>query len=144
MNRGKFLRERLVEVSLEWQNEMGVSPSITSTISEYDASVLVGCPYEEYCLDGVEKTAVRKGYDFVYNNIRYQVKACRPSGKKGSKITRIPKVTNYEWDFLICIIYDVQYNIVEAWKWNVDDYKKELDSKTRISIQDIREGVKLA
>ena len=64
------------------------APSITSVISEFDASTLVGCPYDEYCKDGVHKTAVTSGHDFIYNGVRYQVKACRPSGKKGSKITK--------------------------------------------------------
>ena len=40
--------------------------------------------YSDYMKD---KTAVAKGTDFVYRNIMYQVKANRPSGKKGSKVT---------------------------------------------------------
>ena len=59
--------------------------------------------YSDYMRD---KTAVAKGTDFVYRNIRYQVKANRPSGKKGSKVTMVPKASNYEWDRLIWILYD--------------------------------------
>ena len=36
-----MLRDKLVEVALEWQSKFGVSPSITSTVSEYDAAMLV-------------------------------------------------------------------------------------------------------
>ena len=102
-----MLRDKLVEIALQWQERFGVAPSITSAISEYDAAILVGMPesiYSEYMQD---KTAVSKGADFVFNNIRYQVKANRPSGKRGSFVTMVPKVSNYEWDKLIWILYDL-------------------------------------
>ena len=46
-----------------------------------------------------DKTAVSKGADFVYKNTRYQVKANRPSGKKGSRVTMVPKASNYEYGY---------------------------------------------
>ncbi len=143
MNKGNILRNELIKISLEWQKEMGVAPAIVSSVSEYDASVLVGCPYEEYCQDGIKKTAVTKGYDFIFNSIRYQVKACRPSGKKGSNITMGPKVKNYEWDKLIWIIYDCKFNILEAWEWNLNEYRTEFEFKKRLSPEDMRRGKKL-
>ena len=85
------LREKLVEIALQWQERYGVSPSITSTVSEYDAAMLVGMTDSEYSEYMQDKTAVSKGADFVHNGVRYQVKANRPSGKKGSFITMVPK-----------------------------------------------------
>ena len=117
-----ILRDKLVNIALEWQDSFGVAPSITSALSEYDAAMLVGMPENEYSEYMKDKTAVSKGADFVFNNIRYQVKANRPSGKKGSFVTMVPKASNYEWDKLIWILYDKNYVIQEAWEWCVKDY----------------------
>ena len=87
-----------------------------------------------------DKTAVSKGADFVYKNTRYQVKANRPSGKKGSRVTMVPKASNYEWDKLIWILYDKEYEIQEAWEWSVQDYKLDFDNKKRLSPDDYRKG----
>ena len=104
------LRDKLVDIALQWQACFGVAPSITSSISEYDAAMLVGMSEKEYSDYMKDKTAVAKGTDFIYKNIKYQVKANRPSGKKGSFVTMVPKATNYEWDRLIWILYDKNYN----------------------------------
>ena len=101
----KSLRDRLVETALEWQGKYGVAPSITSTISEYDAALLVGVPDAEYVDQGKTRTAVSRGCDFIYEGKRYQVKANRPSGKSGSRVTLVGKARNYEWDYLIWILY---------------------------------------
>lgn len=79
------LRDKLVDIALQWQASFGIAPSITSSISEYDAAMLVGMSEKEYSDYMRDKTAVAKGTDFVYRNIRYQVKANRPSGKKEVK-----------------------------------------------------------
>ena len=42
------LRNNLVDVALQWQEEYGVAPSITSAVSEYDAAMLVGMKESEY------------------------------------------------------------------------------------------------
>lgn len=34
------LRDKLVDVALQWQASFGIAPSITSSISEYDAAML--------------------------------------------------------------------------------------------------------
>ena len=83
MDKKVKLRDILVDVALQWQASFGIAPSITSSISEYDAAMLVGMSEKEYSDYMRDKTAVAKGTDFVYRNIRYQVKANRPSGKKG-------------------------------------------------------------
>ena len=113
------LRDKLADIALQWQASFGVAPSITSSISEYDAAMLVGMSEKEYSDYMRDKTAVAKGTDFVYRNIKYQVKANRPSGKKGSFVTKVPKASNYLWDKLIWILYDKNYMMQEAWEWNV-------------------------
>lgn len=134
------LRNKLVEIALQWQERYGVAPSITSTISEYDAAMLVGMSENEYSAYMKDKTAVNKGSDFVFNNTRYQVKANRPSGKKGSFVTMVPKAANYEWDRLIWILYDKNYVIQEAWEWEVEEYKDAFDTIKRLSPDHYRKG----
>ena len=134
------LRNKLVEIALQWQERYGVAPSITSTISEYDAAMLVGMSENEYSAYMKDKTAVNKGSDFVFNNTKYQVKANRPSGKKGSFVTMVPKAANYEWDRLIWILYDKNYVIQEAWEWGVEEYKDAFDAIKRLSPDHYRKG----
>ena len=134
------LRNKLVEIALQWQERYGVAPSITSTISEYDAAMLVGMSENDYSAYMKDKTAVNKGSDFVFNNTKYQVKANRPSGKKGSFVTMVPKAANYEWDRLIWILYDKNYVIQEAWEWGVEEYKDAFDAIKRLSPDHYRKG----
>ncbi len=135
-----MLRDKLVEISLEWQERFGVAPQITTVLSEYDSAMLVGMSEKEYSDYMQDKTAVQKGFDFIFNGIRYQVKANRPSGKIGSFVTMVPKATNYNWDKLIWILYDKNYVMQEAWEWNVDDYKTAFDSIKRLSPAHYRKG----
>ena len=142
MKRSELARE-LVEISLEWQKCYGVAPQITSTLSEYDAAMLVGMPEDEYKKYMADKTAASKGCDFEWNKKRYQIKGNRPSGKPGSTVTKVPKANNYDWDILIWVLYNTQYEIEEAWLWNVADYKNAFDKKERISPKDMRNGEKM-
>jgi len=77
------------------------------------------------------------------NGKRYQVKANRPSGKPGSKVTLVGKARNYDWDFLIWIHYTVEYQIQEAWLWSVFDYKASFAAVQRLSPEHMRQGEKL-
>lgn len=140
----KSLRDKLVKVALKWQKDFGVAPQITTSISEFDAAImLVGVPENEYSNFMQDKTAVRKGFDFEYKNKRYQIKANRPSGKPGSKITLVPKARNYEWDILIWLLYDKYYVLQEAWQWEVNNYKAMFQKKKRLSPSDYRKGKSL-
>ena len=69
MDKKVKLRDILVDVALQWQASFGIAPSITSSISEYDAAMLVGMSEKEYSDYMRDKTAVAKGTDFVYRNI---------------------------------------------------------------------------
>jgi hypothetical protein len=138
------VRQQLISAALEWQHLFGVAPQITSAVSEYDAAIsLIGCPIDDYYNYMKDRTAVTKGEDFVHNGKKYQVKANRPSGKRGSRVTMVPKAKNYDWDYLIWILYDTGYNICEAWLWNVDDYRKLFDSVSRLSPDHMRKGKRL-
>ena len=134
------LRTILVDVALKWQERFGVSPQITSTVSEYDAAMLIGMSENEYSDYMKDKTAVSKGADFVFKNVRYQIKANRPSGKPGSKVTMVPKANNYEWDKLIWILYDKHYVMQEVYEWDVESYKNLFDKEKRLSPDDYRKG----
>jgi len=83
----------LVEAALQWESHFGVAPSITSTISELDAALLVGMKESDYCAFEKTRTPVSKDFDFTFKKIRYQVTANRPSGKKGSKVTLVSQKT---------------------------------------------------
>ncbi len=88
-------------------------------------------------------TSVQKGYDFKHRGKRYQVKANRPSGKPGSVVTWVPKATNYEWDYLIWLLYDREYVIQEAWLWEVDAYRAAFHEVGRLSPKHHRGGQQL-
>ena len=137
------LRKKLVEVALEWQKRYGVAPAITSAVSEYDAAMLSGMSDEQYSAYMQDKTAVARGHDFIFEGVKYQIKAHRPSGKPGSRITNAGKARNYEWDALIWIRYSVNYEIEEAWLWDREAYIENFDEKTRISPDDMRKGKRL-
>ena len=137
------LRKKLVEVALEWQKRYGVAPAITSAVSEYDAAMLSGMSDEQYSAYMQDKTAVARGHDFIFEGVKYQIKAHRPSGKPGSRITNAGKARNYEWDALIWIRYSVNYQIEEAWLWDREAYIENFDEKTRISPDDMRKGKRL-
>ena len=138
------LRQKLVDTSIEWERSFGNAPSITCVLSEFDAAHLIGCPIELYSSSMQGFTSVQRGYDFKFNNLRYQVKGNRPSGKRGSFVTLVPKAKNYEWDFLIWILYNPKYEIQEAWLWEVSAYKANFDNINRLSPSHYRQGTRLA
>ena len=137
------LRDRLVAIALEWEGTFGVAPSITSTLSEYDAACLIGHTNESYGKACIGRTAVTRGCDFICNGLRYQVKANRPSGKPGSFVTLVSKASNYEWDRLIWILYDRYFVIQEAWQWEVSQYREAFHVRNRLAPVDMRKGKRL-
>lgn len=127
------LCQQLIDVTLEWETRFGNAPLITTVLSEHDAAMLVGMTEEEDSAAMAGVTAVQKGYDFRYQGGRYQVKGNRPSGKPGSFVTWVPKATNYEWDYLVWVLYDARYVIQEAWLWEVVAYRNEFHEVKRLS-----------
>jgi len=134
------LRSRLVAVALEWQHHFGVAPQITSAISEYDAARLLGHTDVTFSEDCVGRTAVSRGADFTWGDLRYQVKANRPSGRPGSPVTKVAKASNYDWDKLVWLLYDRGYVLQEAWEWESIAYRDAFDSQAHIRPHDMRRG----
>lgn len=137
------LREQLVSVALRWEERFGNAPSITASLSEFDAAILVGLTEAQYSAAMAGATAVQKGHDFNHNDKRYQVKGNRPSGKPGSFVTRVPKATNYDWDHLVWDLYDRAYVIQEAWLWDVETYRLSFHEVGRLSPAHHRRGQRL-
>jgi hypothetical protein len=140
VKRDHILREKLVEIALAWQDKFGVAPSVTSSISEYDAAVLIGMTEDEYSEYMQDRTAVSRGHDFIFRGIRYQIKATRPSGRPGSKVTNVPNPTNREWDKVIWVSYDKDYKMLEAWEWDIESFNKRFQPKERLSPKHYRQG----
>ncbi len=139
----KNLRSKLVSNALKWEKAFGNSPAITSVLSELDAALLVGCSMKQYSANMQGTTAVQPGHDFIFNGARYQVKGNRPSGKPGSFVTLVPKAKNYNWDFLVWVLYNQQYEIQEAWLWDVKTYRAAFHLIKRLSPAHYRQGTKL-
>lgn len=137
------LRDTLVETALAWEKMYGNAPAITSVLSEFDAAMMIGLTPEQYSATMQGATTVQRGFDFRFNGSRYQVKANRPSGKPGSFVTIVPKASNYDWDYLIWILYNPRYEIEEAWLWNVNDYISAFDQIKRLSPAHYRKGQRL-
>ena len=130
-------------IALEWEAAFGVAPQITAAISEYDAARLVGHSESSYSQDCIGRTAVSRGSDFSWCGVRYQVKANRPSGKPGSPVTKVAKVSNYDWDKLIWLLYDRHYVLQEAWEWDVAAYREAFHAQAHVRPPDMRRGRRL-
>lgn len=134
------IRERLVQIALEWEARFGVAPAVTCAISELDAALLVGCDERAFAGQRRARTAVTAGFDFEHGGRRYQVKANRPSGKPGSTVTLVGKAKPDGWDRLVWILYDPAYRIVEAWEWERAAYVDAFQARERVRPADMRRG----
>lgn len=117
-----------------------MAPHATNNIAELDAALLIGMTEDEYAVDCAERTAVTEGFDFRHNRIRYQVKANRPSGGNGSRVTLVSAAKNYDWERLIWILYDPAYQVAEAWLWEREDYEARFANARRLSPDDMKIG----
>jgi len=52
-------------------------------------------------------------------------------------VTLVAKAHNYDWDKLIWIRYNRNYEIQEAWEWNVEDYQKAFEARSRVGPKDM-------
>ena len=134
------LRQQIGDAALAWEARFGNAPLITTVLSEYDAAMLVGMTEEQYSAAMVSATSVQRGYDFMHQGRRYQVKGNRPSGKPRSSVTKVPKAKNYDWDILVWIHYDSKHVIQEAWLWEVDAYREAFHEVKRLSPSNYRRG----
>jgi hypothetical protein len=137
------LRDRLVSTALEWQHRYGNAPAVTGALGEYDAAMLVGCNEREYRTQMQTRSVVAPDYDFEHQGRRYQVKATRPSGRRGSEVTKVPRPGDHGWDFFLWLNYDERYDLKEAWRWRMSRFRSRLGHKTRLSPSDLRQGTQL-
>ena len=105
--------------------------------------MLVGLSEDQYSESVRGQTAVQKGYDFLVKGTRYQVKANRPSGKPGSKVTIVGKPRNLDWDILIWLHYDPLFVLQECWSMDVEQFAQELWTLKRLSPDHYRRGRRL-
>jgi hypothetical protein len=137
------LRDRLVAAALEWESAYGVVPRIGSAVSEYDAATrLVGMSEAEYSAAMQGVTAVQKQVDFTFDGLRFQIKHNRDNPL--CPCTKVPKAPRpYEWDALIWILYTPEFEIAEAWLWDVESYREALDAVPHVRPQHMRMGERL-
>jgi len=141
------IRDTLVQTVLKWEETFGFFPGqagITAAISEYDAARKLGLNEVDYQASIPDRTAVSRGYDFIFRNERIQVKANRPSRRPGSAVWNVgKKVKTDGWDILIYILYDEDYVIQKAYKFKSDEYQRMFSDKTSLRLEDMRQGTSL-
>lgn len=134
------LRDRLVSIALEWQRAYGNAPAITGALGEYDAAILVGCTEDDYQTQMRERSVVARDYDFMHQGLRYQVRATRPSGRRGSSVTLVPKPHRCEWDYFVWVHFHPDFRLREVWRWSVADFRTQLGNVDRLSPSHVRRG----
>ena len=137
------IRDQLVSIALDWQRIYGNAPSITGTLGEYDAAMLVGCSEDAYQTQMRDRSVVAAHYDFVHQGLRYQVRANRPSGRRGSPVTLVSKPRSYEWDYFVWVHYHTDFRLREVWRWTVAEFQTQFASVTRLSPTHVRRGERL-
>jgi hypothetical protein len=118
------LRAQLVQTARQWEECCGVAPQITNAIAELDAARLVGMTEEKYCADGRKRTAVSGDFDFIHKCLRYEVTGSRPSGKEGSKVSKVSNKLKKDCDLIVWVLYDQCYAMEEAWEFDAENYKR--------------------
>jgi hypothetical protein len=134
------LRDLLAKVSLEWEKRFVNAPQVTGDLAEYEAAKLKGTNLKPGEGREASDTAVTKGVDFRYRNKGYQVKGNRPSGKKGSRVTLVNKAKNYNWDYLIWVLFNKDYVVQGAWQHSKDSYRRRFKNRKRLSPDDMQSG----
>ena len=142
------IRDQLVQMILKWEYLFGFFPGqagITAAISEYDAAIKILKHSEtEYKASIAGRVAVSRGYDFIFNNKRIQVKANRPGRHRGATVWNAgKKVKTDGWDTLIYILYDEDYEIQEAYQFDSETYERKFSDRTSLRLEDMREGENL-
>jgi len=142
------IRDQLVETILKWERTFGFfsgQSGITAAVSEYDAAMLIGQTEAEYIASVRGRSSVSRGYDFVFKGQRIQVRANRPSGLPGSNVWNAGrKAGTGLWDILIYVLYDENYVIQAAYKFDHDTYHKIFSGKTSLRLEDMRRGEQLS
>lgn len=141
------VRDQLVQTLSKWEERFGFFPGqagITAAVSEYDAAMMLGHNEDEYIASITGRGPVGRGYDFVFNSKKIQVKANRPSRRPGAAVWNAgPRVNTDGWDILIYILYDEDYVIQEAYQFDSDTYENMFANRTSLRLEDMRKGENL-
>ena len=74
----------------------------------------------------------------MFNGVKVQVEANRPSGKPDSAVWNAgPKVNSTGWDMLIYVLYDKDYVIKECYPFDRDLYDRLLSGKKSLRIEGV-------
>ena len=140
-----FHREQLISQSLAWESAFGKSPSITGELGEIDAIFSLGFLTPETLRKRRSASAVKSKSDFEVNGLRYQVKANRPSGRPGSKVTKIGVPKPDGWDELLWVLYNKDYRVQEFWKIDHRTFWQALGGNKHLRPKIIRDsGIRLS
>lgn len=133
------ITDRLIKCSIEFENQTGIVPAVSSALSEIDAMIGIGMSEKDIFGYKIKQKTRQKGHDFEYRGLKYQVKVDRESIKEGfgpgkNKHNSLISPRG-EWDVLIWIEYDCDYKIISAYKWTKKDFKdkkiKDENKKTK-------------
>lgn len=139
----KDYRKSLIDIALAWEKDIGNFPKITSAISEYDAAtMIVGMSHEQYASSMLGVSQVRKGFDFEFQGVRYQIKADRIGPGRGEPSAN-RKPSNWCWDKFIWIKYNDIFHPLEAWLWNVKDFRERFENFKSVRPKQLRLGLRV-
>mgnify|MGYP003976759481 CR=1 FL=1 len=140
------LRDQLVNSTLEWREKYGNAPTITQSISEYDAARLIGMSEEEYSERTIDS---RRRFNFIYKKKRYQVHGTRQFSQLPESVAIEKKTIKYGCNYFIRVLYNKSYEIQEAWLWDINSVngpdtgkglKQYFESNDRMTFADLRLG----
>ncbi len=141
------MRDQLVKIALQWEERFGFFPGqagITATVSEYDAAMMLGLSETGYINSVKGRSSVSRGHDFVFENKKIQVKANRPSGLPSSNVWNAGKKTKkIGWDILIYILYDKDYVMREAYKFDRNLYERMFSNKESLRLEDMKKETRI-
>ena len=140
------LRDQLVNSTLEWREKYGNAPTITQSISEYDAARLIGMSEEEYSERTIDS---RRRFNFIYKKRRYQVHGTRQFSQLPESVAIEKKTIKHGCNYFIRVLYNKSYEIQEAWLWDINSVngpdtgkglKQYFESNDRMTFADLRLG----
>lgn len=139
------IRDELVQTVLKWEEKFGFFPGqagITAAVSEYDAAIeILKLSENQYSNSIAGRGPVGRGYDFVFEMKKIQVKANRPGGRPGDTVWNVgPKLKTNGWDRLIYILYDRYYVRQEVYQFDCNTYEEMFSNRTSLRLDDMRRG----
>lgn len=136
----EHLYNDLINISLKWEKEYGIVPKILPEILKYDAVIYIDYDLDAYAKQIKTRKTNPSGYDILFKGKKYLVKGGRRIGENISTISPMDKPKNKNWDYLIWILYDQEFKVLEVWQWENKVFYKKFQNKTRITADKMRTG----